>query len=258
MNRNFLICRNFVSNATALGAKVPAKLQGILDAGEATLQWMPADSLNALQNAIVEGKFTAETASGYLDAELNRTERQPGDVQSKAQDYLARTFTVTLRNGAADQIIDSLRPAFEKARDGFDTASEWITPSTTAEQVLAAGPDAAAAWSALAEHRRTLDNLYSLATTLYHDFQLVPRHPFMLTGTEPIAAFFVGPSVDLRIADQALEPLRSNGRRGGRWTGLRALTQLQWNTATEARRIADAQQESIAAAERRHYAATHS
>lgn len=238
-----LSCRTFVDRVNRLGGKVPADLAALLDAAEAVEQWRPQEDPHAIHNAVVTRKFTAATAADYLDTELIRPERRPGDIQHVALQEIAVAFGVSVAKAAGDEAIESLRPVFERARDAMVEASAWITPNTTAAQVLEAGPEAAAAWKALDEHRRTLDGLYMLASSMLGEFSAISMQPFMRNGNEAIAAFFVAESVDLYTAAGALEPLRQQGR-GGRWMMLLSLGQLQWNTVTEARRIVDAQQDA--------------
>lgn len=239
---NLRHCQAFADRVSNLGGKVPDDLQGLLDAAHAVKEWAPGFDPDSIANAINSRKFTAKTAASFLDAELNRPARDPHEVKANATNWLVRAFAVSLARGGADQSIESLRPIFEKARDGFDTASEWITPSTTAEQVLAAGAEATEAWRALAEHRRTLDALYDVVASLRWDFQIVPVQPFMDSGNEAIISFFVDETVDLRSMPAVMDPVRTSSLRGGRWTGLRAVTQLRLNTLTEALAIIDDQQ----------------
>ncbi|MGN2640952.1 hypothetical protein ACTD5D_33235 [Nocardia takedensis] len=251
-------CRTFADRLTALGGTMPADLQSLLDAAEATEQWSPGGDALALGKAIQSREYTAETAARFLQDEFNRPARNVEEIRADAVNRIVRAFNVSVLRGGADEAIESLRPTFEKAKAGFDEASNWITPSTTAEQVLEAGDEAGAAWRALAEHKRMLDQLYSFVhSSFLYDFRVITPQPFMDNGErESVCAFFVPATFPLGRAAHALEPLRNAGR-GGRWTVLRAATQIEWNTLTVARQIIDDQQEAYAAARRAEHERTH-
>lgn len=254
---NIRTCRLFATRLTELGGKVPADLQTLLDAAAAVDQWSPADDPNTLHRAIASRKFTAETAAKFLQAEYERPDREANKIRLPALDLIARAFSGSITKGAGDQAIESLRPTFDRAKAGFDEASNWITPGTTAEQVLEAGPEAGTAWRALAEHKRTLDRIYDfLSAAMLDDFRTIPTQPWMDTGRERVAAFFVAPTFNLTEASRELEPLGAKGR-GGRWTQLRAVTQIQLNTLTIARKTVEDQTAERAAAEQRSYEASH-
>lgn len=251
-------CRRFATRVKQLRGEIPAGLQRLLDAFDAVEQWSPDIDPDSIGRAIMSGAFTADTAGAYLTAELNRPANDPAAVKQQTTTLLARAFGLAVNKDAADAVIESLRPTFDQARDGFDTAIQWITPSTTAEQVLEAGGEVADAWRALAQHRRTLDALHQFVSELVLTFGAAPRQPFMITGDEIAAAFFVSEDRDLVEAARALDPVRGSSLRGGRWIGLRTIMPLQWNTLTVARSVIDSQQAAYAERNRRQHELTHS
>lgn len=231
-------CRRFAAQATELGATIPADLSRLLTAADAVHQWTPADNPQDIGNAIASGEFTADSAAKFLEVEYKRPANNRDDIRVNTEIAIARTFRTVLAKTGGDAVIESLRPKFDNAKASMVEASKWITPSTTAEQVLEAGPEAAAAWSALDEHRRTLDAIYALLAEFNFSFQVIGPQPFMQTGGEVQAAFVVAPGANLTDACIALEPLRQSGR-GGRWMKLMTVAELRLNTLNEARKFID-------------------
>lgn len=249
-------CHELHRRATELGIAVPPELQRLLDAHAAVLKWAP-DSNDELATAISGGKFTADTAAKYLESEYTRSVNDAREVRTKAANAILHTFGNAVRDGAADAMVDALRPVFDEAKAGVVDASAWITPATTAEQVLAAGDDATAAWHAVGKHRTTLDRIHDFTAMFTNTFAIVTRQPFMGHGGAPHAAFFVrDEGINLDSAAMAMTPEKATGR-GGRWLRLLAVSDLTLNTPTRAAEIVAAQQTEYERLTREQYEASH-
>ncbi|MEV0105552.1 hypothetical protein AB0H42_04300 [Nocardia sp. NPDC050799] len=250
-------CTELCTRTTELGGTVPAELRRLLDTHAAVRAWQPAATADHLARAITDGSFTAKNAGEYLDTELARPTTEPREIRGKAETIILRTFATAVRNGAGDAIVESVRPVFDKAKAGVVDASAWITPSTTAEQVIEFGPDALQAWYDLGHHHRTLEQVNGLVALFLDAFRLVARQPFMRHGSAPRAAFYVrDETVNLDSAAEALAPENNTGR-GGRWLRLLTASDLTLNTPTRAAEIIAAQQAEYERLQREEYDASH-
>jgi hypothetical protein len=109
------------------------------------------------------------------------TEQRPGDlITEAAQKQLVANYTQELRarsepmfvqqfhralaDGGADELLDSLRPSFDKAFEKIAAAMSLIAPSGSAEQFLAsAKPAALAAWQGLDGHLAQIEAIGRIA-----------------------------------------------------------------------------------------------
>ena len=166
---SFADARQLVADVESLGGKAPKTLHNLLDA-HAALTAPPApasDPLATILDAATDGTLSAKKLAELIDAsaQSRAAETFRGDLARRAAGELVRRFGVELLNGAADEILDSLRPAFEQAAATIDEALQLVDLSQPYEEfVNSADPDQLAAYQRLRPAAATIDQIVSLAT----------------------------------------------------------------------------------------------
>jgi len=83
-----------------------------------------------------------------------------GRLRGRSEMLFLEAFYESLQDGAAEEILDSLRPRFDAAGNALIEARELVPVSTPAEEFLtAATPEAIAAWQGLESHINTLNEI---------------------------------------------------------------------------------------------------
>ncbi|GGK48459.1 hypothetical protein [Nocardia camponoti] len=254
-------CRRFVDDVKQAGGNVPASLTSILATLDAVTAW-DRETVD-IGSQIRNGTMTAANASKLLDEARAQPVVNVAELKARAASDLARQFKKTLNDSAADQIIESLRPAFNDAVAGIQAAAQWITPDTQAEQVLDLGDEAIAAWIALPKHRQVLDRINDAIVGQLGGsgsvgcLGVLPwMHYGSPTGVTQALFYVRDESVDILNAGRYMSaPV--GGQRGGRWLRLATTTTLQLNTLTRAKELCAAYTAADAERQAREYAATH-
>jgi hypothetical protein len=142
--------RRLVDDATALGVVPPEQLTRLLELVSA-VKGVPAvaDPAAALVEAAAAGKAAAQdlsrlvaaAAKAELEGEYLRR------LQVSVAQHALRRFEQELRDGAADVLLDGLRPRLDEAANAIGDALTAIDPSWTADYIAKeATPDQTAAW----------------------------------------------------------------------------------------------------------------
>jgi hypothetical protein len=154
----------------AAGEQVPAQLSNTLG-GLDLLTGLAAipDPARAVVDAARAGDLTADTLRDLLtDAALKHMVADySGHLRGRAERLFLEAFFQVLENGAADEILTSLRPDFDAAAEAVAEARELIPVSAPAEQFLSeATPEAVVAWQSLDIHINKL-NAIGLVASLF-------------------------------------------------------------------------------------------
>ncbi|MDF3309881.1 hypothetical protein P3H15_33220 [Rhodococcus sp. T2V] len=239
-------CKRFTESVTRLGGTIPKPLADTLTGFDALKAWTAPDPTAALTNAIAEGKFTPTTAAKLLEQATTTDggNEKVAKIRLSAELALIRRFYDELKGKSGDAVIESLRPAFDTAAAAMVNASNHFSPEATADQVIDMGAEAAEVWRTLPQHRRTLDEILNVIIAwLAVDGdgpEIVGNRQLERRGDCQKVAFLMdGPRGNIQDAALALDPLRQQGRRGGRWQFVLQHTTLRLNTPTEANAILD-------------------
>jgi hypothetical protein len=118
-------------------------------------------------DAAATGTLTAER----LDELITEAARQEaravyaGTLRRNIAPMLVRAFHKALDAGAADEILSSLRPAFDTAAEAIAAARGLISAEGTAEAVLANGtPETITAWQQLPEQLAVINAVSAVAS----------------------------------------------------------------------------------------------
>lgn len=199
-----------------------------------------SDPIGELVKAVAGGqlrgkeldKRVAETAVAMHVAEFR------AGLQARVEPVLVRQFINALdEGGAADEVIDSLRPAFDTAATKLAECAELVNPNTDAETFLAsASPEQIAAWRDVDEHVATLTKVSSVVGNFgphSNSFPLleVPANLTNVGFINNIGTLCVDPQWDLGRACALFQKFGSH--RNSPW--FRGASMLRLNSIAEAR-----------------------
>ena len=116
-------------------------------------------SARTIVDAAADGTLTADRIT-HLIAEAARAQSiatYTGELRQRTERLFVGAFYEALQDGAADEILDSLRPAFDTAAEAIAQARDLIPVETPAEMFLhSAKPAALSAWQSLDDHLATI------------------------------------------------------------------------------------------------------
>jgi hypothetical protein len=158
--------RTVLADIGQCGVEPPKALTDLVAAFD-DLARVPAisDPISALIKAVTSGKLRgkeldkqiAEAAAGVQVRDF-RT-----GLQARVEPAIVKEFVEALdKGGAADAVIDSLRPAFDEAAAKLAECAELVNPGADPETFLAsASAEQIQAWQAIDEHIATLTKISS-------------------------------------------------------------------------------------------------
>ncbi len=224
------------------------------EAAQAILAWQAATTpssgspIDDVRLAATHGKLTPKNAVKAVDdaalALVVADKRQA--VLLDLAPALAGRAAGSIRDHG-DDIVEGLRPHWDKAVKQLTDAAAVIEVGATAEQVIGRGPDAVNAWNDLQVAESTLNTLAYCRERLRSPIGYGP-------GSTPAVAMFVDLPMATRqkLAEAEQILLRRDPRvqteRGGSWRLLLdAGCELHLNTAAEVRAVVDAARETVGA-----------
>jgi hypothetical protein len=182
----------------------------------------PGDELVAAYNA---GKLTPANAKKVLET-VARSAAEAHAAQGAvlATEYdLTMDFLARLKGTAGDELIEAVRPVFDRAVAGLQSAAEHLPAEVTAEQVLAFdSAEAVNAWNDQPSHAAVLDKIYStIVHPLVGTFNATAARAFD-DPRQPLVAYVINPAgtSDLYGAAHLMGAAPMSYGRGGRWRAL--------------------------------------
>jgi hypothetical protein len=160
-------CSALVTATQEAGGKVPKVLTNIL-AGAALLNTHStvSDPARAIVAASTDGTLTAEKL-GELVTEAARAQvvnTYIGELRQRSERMFTEEFHRALREGACDELLNSLRPAWDGHAAAIAEARSEINSESTAEHILASGsPRLVECWQQLPEHLDALNQIAAVA-----------------------------------------------------------------------------------------------
>ncbi|KAF0967828.1 hypothetical protein [Gordonia sp. YY1] len=228
---------NLVEQTTALGGTIPTELVDIIATIDAVNHWDPPQP-GDLASLCRRGDLTADNAATILDAALVQPNRQPGDLKITAKHELTQRFTHVLAGPAGDELVKSLRPAFQQASTNVADAANLIAPGDRVDILTDADDDTIRAWRTLGEHKATLDRVSAVIDLLTDRFEVLGVPQPWHVGNAIRAAMYTPDADHLALVARALlAPNGTGGARAGRWHSIAAALTL--NTPSVARAILD-------------------
>jgi hypothetical protein len=160
--------RKLAADVESLGGTVPAALRNLLDA-YATLT-APAPTLDpfaAVLDAAAAGKLTPAKLTELVNAsaQTRAAEQLRGELSGRrAALALMQRFSRELLNGAADEILNSLRPKFDEAAATIEECLQLVDLGLDYHAFIdQADPDALAAYQRLKPAAATIGEIVCLA-----------------------------------------------------------------------------------------------
>ena len=155
-------CRRFAETVHSVGGRLPDELGHLLDAFEllSSPGAATAPERDILTHAL-DGTLTQKKLDGLLAAAATAQmiDNYRGDLARRAEHVLVGQWHRSMET-AADQILDSVRPAFDKAAAGIARAKALIPMDSSPEHVLAsAEPAAITEWQALPTYLGVVDKI---------------------------------------------------------------------------------------------------
>ena len=160
----------FAQSVTSAGGVVPDSLGHLLRGHELlTAPRATEDPANLILDAAVDGSLTAAKLDKLLPAAaLAATANEfRAELASRAERMLVQRWYRTLeKDGAADQILDSMRPKFnEHAEQIAHAKAVGVNSESTLEHLIATGGDGLVeAWNALSGHIRAITRIAAVAS----------------------------------------------------------------------------------------------
>ena len=161
-------CQKFATAIAAAGGVVPSALQHLLSSYELLRRPGPAQPPEeAILTHALDGTLDQKTLDKLLPAAAAaaqaNTYRQ--ELARSAEHTLVGQWHRQVADGGADQILDSLRPSFERHAEAIAAARSLFTAESTPEHVLASGePGTIEAWQQLDAHVRAVTQIAAVAS----------------------------------------------------------------------------------------------
>ena len=237
--RSISDCRQLANSVESLGGRVPEVLQHLLSTAELLMAPGATQApIRPIVDAALRGellldekkldKLIAEAAQQSTIADYRKELRQV------AEPTLVAEFHKELKSGAADLILDSMRPVFTEHAHAIGEARSLINAESSAEQILATGqPELVTAWQQLNTHLAVVSKIGAIAAQFgarpTAQFPQISEYPLAENARLTDAAIMctAGPLV----ADSALFLRPDTGHRTSPW----ARTTLKLHTIEEAR-----------------------
>jgi hypothetical protein len=159
--------RRLAADVESLGGTLPTALCNLLDAHALlTSPQDHSDPLAAIVDTAATGALTAKKLSELVDAgaQARASTQFRGELAARAHDRLVQRFGHELLNGAADEILDSVRPKFDDAAATIEDALKLVDLRHDYQAFIdEADPDALAAYQRLKPAVATITEIIALA-----------------------------------------------------------------------------------------------
>jgi hypothetical protein len=157
---SFADCRRFAAAVTAAGGTLPGPLRNLVGAHSvmAASTGLPARAAApeaAIVDCALDGTLTPERLSELLPpaAAAAATIEYAKELAVRTENILLAQFHRELDNGAADLVLTSMRPVFDRHAKEIGKARRLFNAESDPELVLASGePDGIKAWGGLSDH----------------------------------------------------------------------------------------------------------
>jgi hypothetical protein len=219
------------------GGVVPQRITDLIAANAALGGGPSGDPTADLVREIATGGLAGDELAAAITtaAAADAAVRFHADLRVKAEQPIMRAIVQELETGAADEIMASLRPAFDEAVVVLQSARQHISPSDTAEGFLAsATAEGLAAWHSITPAVEVLNGIGFVVAQFGPLGQLEmvqAADPILGVQLAPEAVMFGGPSLDVVAATHAFR--KPGMHRASPWFATSYALRL--NTLSEAR-----------------------
>jgi hypothetical protein len=164
---SFNDCQRFAAAITAAGGRLPDPLRHLLSAHELLITPPAVQSPeNDIMDAVLDGTLDRKLLDKLapIAASAASTNAYLRDLAGRSENLLVGAWHRAIAHGAADQILDSLRPNFAKHAAAIAKARSLFDAESSAEAILANGePAVMQAWQVLSEHVTAVTRIAAIA-----------------------------------------------------------------------------------------------
>jgi len=217
MRGSLVDAERLVNDVQKVGGRIPVQLTNILT----TVDMLNAQSATVDPAiAIVKAGVAGNLSEKKLQAMLGEAARQQsvadytGDLRlARLEPLLTHEFSAALKAGAADELIDGLRPAWDAAAAFIGRAQAVISAESSVEHFLAsadAGSDAIELWQGLDKHLATIRQISMIvaqfgprtgAWSLFKEYVGADNHLIEDVAVMATAGWLTSDSAELRKPD---------------------------------------------------------
>jgi hypothetical protein len=190
-------CHRLVAAVQEASGVVPDTLQVLLSTADMLMTPAAAqDPLGPILDAALARKLDAKKLDAMLAdaATVDAVNGYKASLRQRAEHAVVGRFHKALRDGAADAVLDSMRPAFDAAAEQIAVARSLISAESDLEHVVESGePGTIEAWQQLRGHIQVVSRIALVA--MQFGCQLTAQFPQVQLYTQ---------AENFRINDQAL------------------------------------------------------
>lgn len=165
---NIRDAHQLVTDVEALGGKAPARLRNLLTSYDLLTTPAPApNALDAIVDAATDGTLTAKKLGGMVAdaAQAHAAEQFRSGLARNAARSLLHRFGQELLAGAADELLDSLRPIFDANAAAIADAVSILNLDQSYQSFIeTADPDQLGAYQGLKASTAKISEIIALAT----------------------------------------------------------------------------------------------
>lgn len=161
-------CKRLADAVKSVGGIVPTALGNLL-AAHALLaspggsQAPESEILDCALNGTLDHKTLDKLVVAAATAQMVNTYRQA--LARESEHTLVGEWHRQLKSGGADEVLNSLRPNFDKHAAAIAEARSLIDPESSAEHILAsAAPELVTAWQQLDGHLKVVTKIAAIAS----------------------------------------------------------------------------------------------
>ena len=160
-------CSTLVTATQEAGGEAPRILVNILDGAHLLATARPvSDPMHTIVAASVAGTLTADTLNELVEAAAHTqaTNTYVSELRLRSERPFVTEFHKALRNGACDELLDSLRGVWDEHAAAVAKARSMINAESSAEHILDSGePGLVECWQQLPGHLAKLNQIASVA-----------------------------------------------------------------------------------------------
>jgi len=192
-----------------LGGAVPQRITDLIAVNAALKGGPSGNPTDDLVRRIATGGLAGDELAAAIEAAAadDAAVRFHADLRVKAEQPIMRAIVHELETGAADEIIASLRPAFDGAVAVLQSAGKFVSPSDTAEGFLGtATGEGLAAWHSITPAVEALNGIGFVVSQFgpLGQLEMVQApDPILAVPLAPEAVMFGGPHLDMLEATRA-------------------------------------------------------
>lgn len=179
--------RRFADNITQAGGTVPPPLANLLASAELLMTpGATEDPLRPILDQALAGRLDQKRLDTMLAdaARVQQIANYKQDLRQRGERAVVERWHQALKDGCADDILDSLRPVFDEHAQAISRTRSVINPESTLEHIVASaqpGDGMIEAWQQLDGHLAAISKIGAVASQFgcrpTAQFPLITEYP---------------------------------------------------------------------------------